>query len=135
MGDIWICKLGLTRARTQAAISKTPITLVVPYFGTLVPRCPLKQAISIETPHLHIEDENMHKTKKVVMAALLMCIVSISVGSVIAMNGNQNGDLDRKQLKDGSCIVTVTDKQQDMLQDQLRERLKDGSCCDCICKL
>ena len=34
--------------------------------------------------HLHREDENMHKPKKVVMAALLMCIVILSVGSVMA---------------------------------------------------
>jgi hypothetical protein len=37
-------------------------------------------------------------------------------------------------LKDGSCggcVDPVADKQQDMLQEQTRERLRDGSCCDC----
>jgi len=75
----------------------------------------------------------MYNTKKVVSAALLMCMVTISVGSVAAMTGNQNGDLDRDQLRDGSCIDTVADKQQDQTRDQLK--LRDGSCCDCICKL
>jgi hypothetical protein len=87
--------------------------------------------------HLKREDENMRNTKKLVSGALLLCMVLISVGSVAAMSGNQNGDLDREQLKDGSCcdcacIDAVADKQQDMLQDQTREQLKDGSCCDCI---
>ena len=79
----------------------------------------------------------MRNTKKLVSGALLMCIVLISVGSAAAMTGNQNGDLDREQLKDGSCcecdcINPVADKQQDRLQDQTQEQLKDGSCCDCV---
>lgn len=83
------------------------------------------------------EDENMNNTRKVVSAALLMCMVLISVGSVAAMTGNQNGDLDREQLKDGSCcdcdrINPVADKQQDMLQEQTKSQLKDGSCCENI---
>jgi uncharacterized protein HemX len=101
----------------------------------------------------------MNKTKKVLMLALLIGILVISVGSVIAKqqqpeNGNAKGDTDRlrnctsndpaceqegdqvpDRLRNGSCIFTVADKQQDMTQDQLREQLKDGSCCDCICKL
>ena len=35
----------------------------------------------------------MNNTKKVVGVTLLMCMVMISVGSVAAMTGNQNGDL------------------------------------------
>jgi hypothetical protein len=80
--------------------------------------------------------KNMNVTKKVVSAALLMCLVMISVGSVAAINnGNQNGDLDREQLKDGSCdecFDQVADKQQDMLQEQTQSQLKDGSCCECV---
>jgi len=73
----------------------------------------------------------MYVTKKVVSAALLMCMVLIFVGSVAAMNGNQNGDIDREQLRDSSCFEyfdPVADKEQDMLQEQTREQLKDGSC-------
>jgi len=84
----------------------------------------------------------MNNTKKVVGVTLLMCMVMISVGSVAAMTGNQNGDLytagdmlqeqTREQLKDGSCCEcdSVADKQQDMLQEQTKSQLKDGSCCE-----
>ncbi|MCW4054168.1 MAG: hypothetical protein NWE84_04510 [Candidatus Bathyarchaeota archaeon] len=84
----------------------------------------------------------MNKGKKVVGTALLICIVLISVGSVAAMTGNQNGDLysagdmlqeqTREQLRDGSCCEceAVATQQQDMLQEQTREQLRDGSCCE-----
>ncbi len=87
------------------------------------------------------------------LMALLMGILVVSVGSVMAKqleNGNANGDVDRlrdctcddsacepkgdqipDRLRDGSCVVTVSDKQQDMIQEQLKKQLKDGSCCDC----
>jgi len=81
----------------------------------------------------------VNKTKKLVSAALLMCIVVlVSVGSAAAMTaGNQNGDLDREQLKDGSCcdcdcVGPLADQQQDRLQDQTKSQLKDGSCGDCV---
>ena len=89
----------------------------------------------------------MNNTKKVVGVTLLMCMVMISVGSVAAMTGNQNGDLytagdmlqeqTKSQLKDGSCCEfdPVATQQQDMLREQTREQLKDGSCCECPGKL
>jgi hypothetical protein len=79
----------------------------------------------------------MHGTKKLVIAALVICMIAVSVGSVAAaMNGNQKGDLDRQQLKDGSCndcAVPIADQQKDMLQEQAKLQLKDGSCNDCPC--
>jgi len=82
--------------------------------------------------------QNMQGTKKVVLGTLLMCMAIISIGPVVAMVGNQNGELDREQLRDGSCcdcVNSVADKQQTMLQTQTREQLRDGSCCDCVCNL
>lgn len=81
----------------------------------------------------------MHKTTKVIMAALLMCMVLMSVGSVMAKYGNENGNEygddygDQDQFRDGSCNDVVADQQLD-IGDQTRDRLRDGSCCDCICK-
>ena len=73
----------------------------------------------------------MNKTTKVIMAALLMCMVLISVGSVMAkQQGDGKGDCD--QLRDGSCEDTscepVGDQLLDGEPDRIRERLKDGSC-------
>jgi hypothetical protein len=62
----------------------------------------------------------MNKTKKVVGATLLVCIVLISIGSVAAMTGNQNDSLYAAG---------------DMLQEQTKEQLKDGSCCECPGKI
>ena len=68
----------------------------------------------------------MHKPKKVVMAALLMCIVILSVGSVMAKqqteNGNANGDPDR--LRDCTC----NDPSCESVRDQVPDQLRDGSC-------
>ena len=77
----------------------------------------------------------MHKTKKVVMVALLMCMVMISVGSVMARNDGPKGDQDqiKDQLKDGTCNDVVADQQLDM-GDKTRDRLKDGSCTDPSCE-
>ena len=79
----------------------------------------------------------MQKTKKVVMATLLMCIVMMSVGSVMAKYGNENGNENgdeygiKDQLRDGSCKDVVADQQLDN-GDQLRAR--DGSCTDPSCE-
>jgi len=93
--------------------------------------------------HLKRDEENMNKSKKVVGATLLVCIVLVSVGSVAAMTGTQNGGLfsagdmlqeqTKEQLKDGSCCECepVANQQQDMLQEQTKSQLKDGSCCEC----
>lgn len=85
----------------------------------------------------------MNKPVKLVVVSLLVCMVAVSVGSVAAMNGYQNGDLDqvqlREQLQDGSCCetgVVATKQQREMtqeqtqerLQEQLREQLQNGSC-------
>ncbi|MCW4044998.1 MAG: hypothetical protein NWE94_05710 [Candidatus Bathyarchaeota archaeon] len=84
----------------------------------------------------------MNKPVKLVVVSLLVCMVAISVGSAAALNGYQNGDLDRvqlrEQLQDGSCCETevVAEQQREMtqqqtreqLQEQLQERLQDGSC-------
>ena len=65
----------------------------------------------------------MNKTKKVIMAALLMCIVMLSVGSVMAkQQGDGKGDCD--QLRDGSCDDTSCEP----LGDQVPDRSRDGSC-------
>ena len=69
----------------------------------------------------------MHKPKKVVMAALLMCIVILSVGSVMAKqqqteNGNANRDPDR--LRDYTC----NDPSCEPVGDQVPDQLRDGSC-------
>ena len=85
----------------------------------------------------------MNNVKKVVGVSLLMCIVLISIGSVAAISGNQNGVLyssgdmlqeqTKEQLKDGGCCECdpVANQQQEMLQEQTKEQLKDGSCCEC----
>jgi hypothetical protein len=85
----------------------------------------------------------MNMTKKVVGTTLLVCMVLISVGSVAAMTGNQNGELyaagdmhqeqTKEELKDGSCheCNSVVTQQQNKLQEQTKEQLQDGSCCDC----
>ena len=84
----------------------------------------------------------MNKPVKLAVVSLLVCMVAISVGSVAAMNGYQNGDLDRvqlrEQLQDGSCCEAeaVAEQQQEMaqeqtqeqLQEQFREQFRDGSC-------
>jgi len=71
---------------------------------------------------------------KILVASLLVCVVAISVGSVAATNGYQNGDLDqvqlREQLQDGSCCEaeSIPEQQQNMTRTQTREQLKDGNC-------
>jgi len=88
----------------------------------------------------------MNKPVKLAVVSLLVCMVAISVGSVAAMSGYQNGDLDRVQLRDqlqdGSCCEyeALCEQQQEMaqeqtqeqlqgqLQEQLQEQLQDGSC-------
>ena len=84
----------------------------------------------------------MNKPANLVVASLLVCLVAISVGSVAATNGNQNGALDQVQLKeqlqeqqnDGNCCEAekVCEQQQEMtqkqLQEQLQEKLQDGTC-------
>ena len=80
----------------------------------------------------------MNKPMKILVASLLVCVVAISIGSVAATNGYQNGDLDqtqlREQLQDGSCCdsESTIEPQQNMTRtqarEQLREQLKDGYC-------
>lgn len=77
---------------------------------------PLEFGFSMLILHIERDDENMTKPKKVVGAALLVCIVLISVGSAGAIIGNQDDEL-----------YAVSD----MLQEQTSEQLKDGSCCEC----
>ena len=86
--------------------------------------------------YLHREDEkNMNKTTKVIMAALLMCMVLISVGSVMAKNDDPKGDQEQiqDQLKDGTCNDVEADQQLD-IGDKTRDRLRDGSCLDPSCE-
>ena len=70
--------------------------------------------------YLRREDEkNMNKTTKVIMAALLMCMVLISVGSVMAkQQGDGKGDCD--QSRDGSCDDTSCEPVGDQVPDQTR---------------
>ena len=73
----------------------------------------------------------------------MVCMVLISVGSVAAMTGHQDGELyaagdmlqeqTKEEFKDGSCCEcnSVVTQQQNKLQEQTKEQLQDGSYCDC----
>ena len=72
----------------------------------------------------------MNRTIKVAIVSLLACLIAVSVGTVAAVNGNQDGDVNRaevrQQFKDENCCEAEVDPQQQQYTTQ--EQLRDGTC-------